>query len=116
MQIPVQITVRGMPHSEALDARIREKCTKLAQFHPAITSVRVSVEESGKHREGRQFLVNLDVRVPGGEFVANHPHDADVYVALRDSFGAVRRQLEDHVRVKRDFVTTLPNARPREPD
>jgi cold shock CspA family protein len=47
--------------------------------------------------------------VPGGEIVVNrnHPLDhahEDVYVAMRDSFDAARRQLEDHVRHLRGAV------------
>lgn len=51
MQIPLQIAVRDMPHSEALDERIRAKAAKLAEFHPNITSCRVTVEQSRKHHQ-----------------------------------------------------------------
>ncbi|MBI4293070.1 MAG: ribosome-associated translation inhibitor RaiA [Betaproteobacteria bacterium] len=102
MQIPVQITVRDVPHSEALDARIREKAAKLEEFHPRITSCRVTVEELHKHQhQGRHFQVNVDVRVPGREVVANRAHAEDVYVALRDAFDAAKRQLEEIARPKR---------------
>ena len=101
MQLPVQITLREMAPSEALDTRIRAKAAKLAEFHSNITSCRVTVEESGKHhRQGRHFKVNVDVRVPGREFVANHDHDEDIYIALREAFAAVRRQIDEHVRVQ----------------
>jgi ribosome-associated translation inhibitor RaiA len=77
MQIPLQITVRDMPHSPALDARIREKVAGLEHFHPRITSCRVTVTDSGKHhQQGHQFEVRIDVRVPGrAEIVANQQHD-----------------------------------------
>ena len=105
MQVPLQITVRGMPHSEALDARIREKVLKLEEFHPQITSCRVAVEEMGKHQQqGRHFQVKIDVRVPGREMVANRDHDEDVYVALRDAFDALKRRLEEEIRPKRAEV------------
>lgn len=107
MQPPVQITVREMAHSEALDARIHVKAAKLAEFHPNITSCRVTVEEAGKHqRQGRQFAVNLDVRVPGKEFVVSKSHEGDVYVALRDAFEAMRRQIDEFMRAKHNFVKT----------
>ena len=96
MQVPLQITVRDMPHSEALDARIRDKAAKLGEFHPNITSCRVAVEELHKHQQqGRQFQVSVDVRVPGREIVANRAQDEDVYVALRDAFDAATRQLQE---------------------
>jgi len=106
MQIPLQITVRDMPHSAALDVRIRKKVADLEHFHPRITSCRVTVSESRKHQQqGRQFEVRIDVRVPGrAEIVVNRQHDEDVYVALREAFGSVTRQLEDAVREKRGDV------------
>ncbi len=105
MQIPLQIVVRGLPHSEALEARIREKAAKLEEFHSRITSCRVTIEEARRHhQQGRHFQVSVDVRVPGKEVVANLAHDEDVYIALRDAFDSARRQLEDIVRVKRGDV------------
>lgn len=105
MQVPLQITVRDLPHSEALEAKIREKAAKLEEFHPRMTSCRVTVEELRKHHhQGRHFQVKVDVRVPGREVVANLAHHEDVYVALREAFDAVKRQLEETVRVKRGDV------------
>jgi ribosomal subunit interface protein len=105
MKLPLQITIRDFPQSEALEARIREKAAKLEEFHPRITSCRVTVEEMRKHhQQGRHFQVNLDVRVPGKEIVVNHAHDEDVYVALRDAFDAANRQLEETAHVEQGNV------------
>jgi ribosomal subunit interface protein len=100
MQIPLQITLRQMAHSDALDARIREQVTGLEHFHPRISSCRVTVTESHKHhQQGRQFEVHIDLRVPGHrEIVVSRQHDEDVYVALRDAFASAKRQLEEAVR------------------
>ena len=101
MQIPLQITVRGIPHSEALDGRIREKASKLEEYHPRITSCRVTVEEMKKHQQqGREFQVGIDVTVPGKEVVVNRMHAEDVYVALRDAFDAAKRQIDEFARPK----------------
>jgi ribosomal subunit interface protein len=105
MQIPLQITYRGMKKSEALDQRIRAKAAKLEVFHPRITSCRVAVEERHRHRQqGNQFTVRLDIRVPQTEIAVNRDHHEDVYVALRDAFDAARRKLEDFMRVQRGEV------------
>ena len=105
MQVPLQITVRDFPQSEALEARIREKAAKLDEFHPNITSCRVTVEEMRKHhQQGRHFQVSVDVRVPGREIVVHQAHDEDAYVALRDAFNAAKRQLEDAARLRRGDV------------
>jgi ribosomal subunit interface protein len=106
MQVPLRIVVRNMPRSDALEARIREKVAEFERFHPRITSCRVTVNESRKHhRQGRQFEVQIDLRVPGrAEIVSNRHHDEDVYVALRDALASVTRQLEEVVREKRGDV------------
>jgi ribosomal subunit interface protein len=106
MEIPLQITVEDMQRSDALDARIRDKVAGLARFHPRITSCRVVVRGLGKHQhQGRQCEVEVDLRVPGhAEIVSNRHHHEDVYVALRDAFASVTRQLEEVVREKRGDV------------
>jgi ribosomal subunit interface protein len=105
MQVPLQITIRDFQRSEALEGRIREKANKLEEVHPRITSCRVTVEESRKHRrQGRQFLVRVDVRVPRREIVANSDPYEDVYAALREAFDAAKRQLEELERERRGDV------------
>jgi len=112
MQIPLLITYRDMEPSEAIDIKIREKAQKLETFAEHITSCRVIVEAPHKHQhKGKIYVVKIDVTLPGEEIVAsrdpgkNHAHE-DVYVALRDAFSAVRRQLEDYVRRRRNKVKT----------
>jgi ribosomal subunit interface protein len=106
MQIPLQISIRGMPHSAALDAEIRERAARLDHFDTRITSCRVVVEELARHhRQGREFAVRVEIRAPGREeIVASRNHDEDVYIALRDAFDAAVRQLEDEVRKRRGDV------------
>jgi len=105
VKIPMQIIIRNLAHSEALEARVRESVTKLEGIHPNIVSCRVTVEESHRHQhQGRQFQVRIDARVPGKEFVASHDHDEYVYIALRDAVLAMRRQLEDAARVSRGEI------------
>jgi ribosomal subunit interface protein len=99
MQIPLQITVRHMAHSVALDARIREDATKLEEFYRGIIGCHVVVEEQGRHQQqGRWFNVRIALRVPGHELIVNRDHDEDVYVALRDAFASLTRRLEDVAR------------------
>jgi ribosomal subunit interface protein len=102
MQSPLRITYRGLPSSEALEARIRSKVAKLEELHSSITSCHVTVEEEARHQsQGRLFKVRIDLHVPGHEFAVNRDHDEDVYVALRDAFDAAKRALEDDVRPRR---------------
>ncbi|MGJ0535126.1 MAG: HPF/RaiA family ribosome-associated protein, partial [Methylocystis sp.] len=99
MQIPLQITVRDMPHSHALETYIREKVQKLDAFFGRLVSCRVVVEVPHRHRQqGNQFNVRIDMGVPGNELVVTRDHHEDPYVALRDAFDAAKRQLENYVR------------------
>jgi ribosomal subunit interface protein len=105
MQLPVQITYRGMPSSAAIEDAVRDRVAKLEQFHSRIMSCRVVIEQPGKHkRQGKEFVVHVDLKVPGGEIAVNRDHHEDVYVALRDAFDAARRKLEDYAREKRGDV------------
>lgn len=110
MQIPLRITFRNLDRSEAVEAKVRERVDELEQFYNRITGCRVVIEEpTRRQRKGNLFHVRVDLSVPGREIVvkrdppAHHAHE-DIYVAVRDCFDAVRRQLEDHVRRTRGDV------------
>ena len=112
MQVPLQITIRHMSSSAALEARIRQDAAKLDDFYRGITSCHVVVEQQGRHREqGRWFNVRIVVRVPGHELIVNRDHDEDVYVALRDAFASLTRRLEDIARRQHGQVKAHRTAR-----
>lgn len=105
MQEALQITLRDIPQSDALEAHIRDKASKLELFYPHIQSCRVVVEMPHKHKhQGKVFAVSIDLRVPGSELVVNRDRHEDVYVALRDAFDHARRKLEDYGRRQRGDV------------
>ena len=96
MNLPLQITWRGIAQSPALDAAIRCKVAKLQRFNDRITRCRVVVELGDRHKNhGKQFAVRVNLTLPGGEITVNHDQDEDVHVAVRDAFDAARRQLQD---------------------
>ena len=110
MQVPLEITFRGVPHSDAVEARIREKAAKLEQFCDNIISCRVAVEAEHHHQhQGNLYKVRIDLSVPQKHIVVSRDHHdkqshEDFYVALRDAFAAATRQLEEHVRIQRGQV------------
>jgi len=109
MQTPLQITLRHMAQSQALTTRVRDEARKLSAAHPDIFSCRVVIEQRDRHKsQGRSFNVRIVVGVAGHELIANHDHDEDVYVALRDAFASLTRRLEDVVRRQRDTVEGHP--------
>ncbi|MGZ5007578.1 MAG: HPF/RaiA family ribosome-associated protein [Methylobacter sp.] len=118
MQIPLQITFRGIPHSDAVEAKIREKASKLDRFHSHIMSCRVAVEaEHHRHHQGNQYHIRIDLTTPHKELVISREHHdnkayEDIYIAIRDAFNVATRQLEDYARIQQGKVKThdLQNA------
>ena len=105
MQIPLQISLHGIEHSNALYAAIREKAEKLERYATHLTSCRVVLELAGRHRtHGKQFAARIDLKLPGGEIAITREHDEDLQIALRDAFDAARRKLEDYVRDQRGDI------------
>lgn len=97
MSNQIQITLRRIDRSEALESRIRALAARLERHNTAILGCRVLIEAPHQSmRQGGQFVARLEVKVPGGEIVVNRDHDEDVYVALREAFGAASRQLADY--------------------
>jgi ribosomal subunit interface protein len=102
MQVPLQITFRDIPPSEAVEAKIRERADALEKFFPNIVGCHVVVESTGRaHHKGKLYYLRIDMTVPGKQIVSKrHPDDhhahEDIYVAVRDAFDEARRQLEDY--------------------
>ena len=95
MQSALQITARDMPHSEALDARIREAFTKLEKKFPRLTSCHIVMDAPHHHQQHRKlFAVRLNITFPGGEVMVNRDNYEDVYILLHDAFNAAWHGLE----------------------
>lgn len=113
----LQITFRGVDHSDAIENRIREKAAALERFAQNVTSLRVTIDAPHQqHNKGNMYSVRIDLRMPNHELAVSraHRHDhshEDVYTAIRDAFNAVTRQLEDHLRRQRGSVKhhTIPD-------
>ncbi|MBE0575760.1 MAG: HPF/RaiA family ribosome-associated protein [Desulfuromonadales bacterium] len=103
MQIPLQLTFRNMNASESLESYIRKRVEKLDDFSETLVSCRVVVEAPHKHQhKGRLYQARIDISLPGKTFAAsseqnlNQAHE-DVYVAVRDAFDAVQRQMQESI-------------------
>jgi ribosomal subunit interface protein len=102
MQMPLEISFHGMERSDAVEAAVRKNARHLDRFSGDIMSCRVVVDLLQKHRhQGQPFGVRIDLTLPGHELVVNRVENEDVYVALRDAFDDMKRQLEDVVRQRR---------------
>jgi hypothetical protein len=134
--IPAQITFRGLSHSDALEADVRERVAWLEQFYAGIVRCRVLVELPHRHhQDGRHFHIRVELTVPGGapivvshepslhgrlkdvEETAHHKgmeiENVHRYaaVAVREAFDAARRRLEDFAREQRGAVKSRAPSR-----
>lgn len=108
---PVQITIRDLPASTALEDHIRKKAQKLSQYCRRINSCRIVITIPQKHKHhGKLYCVRIDLTVPGKEIAVNRKMDEDVYVAIRDAFRASERKLETYERKRRGDVKNHENV------
>lgn len=116
MKLPLQISFHGIDHSDAVEERIRAKAAKLEQYCDKIVGCRVAVERhhantSNLHHKGEPFHIRIDVTVPGTELVVRRdPKDShvneDIFVALRDAFQAMERQVKEFAAKQRPSAQT----------
>ena len=105
MKLPLQITLRDVPQSDAIQDTIRKKAEKLNQFSDRIMSCRVLVEAPHRHQhKGVLYNVRIDLTVPGSELVVKREPHEDLYVAIRDAFDAARRRLQSFSRRRRGDI------------
>ncbi len=111
MPLSIQITWRDIEPSAALGARIRELAQRLAKVDAEIIHCHVIIALPHKHsHRGRIYEVRIEVTTPGAHLIAQHEHPErhsheDPYVAVRDAFQAMRRQLKDREKKRRQDTT-----------
>ncbi|HEY5649575.1 MAG TPA: HPF/RaiA family ribosome-associated protein [Nitrospiria bacterium] len=107
MNVPVQITVRNMPASKAVEDNIHERFERLEALCSRATSCRVTIESPPRHsHKGGRFSIRIDLKLPKREVVVKKVSNPDIFVAIRDAFNALRRQLEDFRRKQRGEIKT----------
>ena len=104
MQIEPRVSFQNVEHSEAVEKDILGRIDHLEKFHPRLVGCSVVVDAPHRdQRKGRIYEIRIDLSVPGNDISVtreagvNHAHE-DIYVAIRDSFDAAKRLLEDRVR------------------
>lgn len=102
MQVPLEISFRGVERTQAIENLITEQAAKLEQVCDHITSVRISVEKPQEHqRSGNPYRVRIIARVPPGHelVAARDPAERDLHDPLdkiiRETFNALRRQVKE---------------------
>lgn len=99
MKQPLDIRFIGLSPSDALEAAVRRRAARLDRFRPDLMACRVTVELVDKHRhQGRHYAVRIDLTLPGQELAVNRVQHEDAYVAVRDAFDDLRRQVQEGLR------------------
>lgn len=119
MEIPLELTFRGLDRTEEREDLIRQKVAKLEQVCDTITSCRVIVERAQESQQtGAPLNLHITVRVPRhNEVLINQKMDADQAAdpfgrLVRDAFQATQRKLQEVTERQRGEVK--PTASPDE--
>jgi cold shock CspA family protein len=115
MEVPLEISYRGVNKSDFIDEIIRKQVTKLEKMCTYMVSCRVVIERRQKFQKvGNPFRVRIDVRVPPGhQLVATRDStEGDLHdklpTTIRSSFDAMRRQLQELMEKQRGGVKIHP--------
>lgn len=113
MQVPLEISFRGVQKTEAIENLIRTEAAKLEQICNYMVSCHVAVEMPQQHQKsGNPFRVRIDMRVPAGHelVVKRESSEGDMHDALtkvlRKAFHTANRQLQELLERQRGKVKT----------
>jgi cold shock CspA family protein/ribosome-associated translation inhibitor RaiA len=111
MDVPLEVSVRGAQANwEEVEGEVRRRLDKLGKLSAGITRMRVVVDSPHRrHKEGIHYSVHIEISVPGKNIVVNRERHQrasheDLRVCMRDAFDAIRRQIEDHERIRHGVV------------
>jgi len=125
-QVPLTITFRNISRVLALEALIEQRFARLQRFCPVVLGGRVVIERSDRRqRTGSDFHIHIVVKLPGEDIQVDHhavtrsfrsaargplsfdpPSGGftDLTAAVRRTFDAARRRLQEHERVLRGDI------------
>ena len=102
MQVPLELTFRGIENTGEIETLVRDKVDKLEEVTDRLTSCRVIVERAqDSQRSGNPYAMRVEIRVPGAsEIIVKEKVDADssrdpLPALVRQTFNAARRQLRE---------------------
>ena len=116
MQLPVEVTYRGVAKSDEIETLVRDKATRLDKFCDHIIRCDVIVEQvNHSQQSGSPFHVRIDVTVPPGhelvvdEKTGKHDMHEPLSKVINDSFKHMERQLKELTERQHQKVKTHEN-------
>jgi ribosomal subunit interface protein len=99
----VQTTVRGISPTPAINYHIDRQIKKLKRAYNKINKCKVVVDlaKNNTHKD-KLYSVCIDITIPGRELVSKK-QDANLFIAIRNSFFALEQLLEKHHKKKQLF-------------
>ena len=104
MQVPLEITFRGMPPSAFVEVAVGTWMERLSQVCDRIQHCHIWIDLPHRRRHGLPFQVKLTLAIPGTDGVVVRAESPDVYLALADAFLAARRGLKHIAQTRRGEV------------
>src|SRR5437868_15384143 len=108
MQLPVNITYRGLDKTESIHDLVQDYAARLEKFCDHINRCDVAIEQPNHaHRKGNPYRVRIDVTVAKGhELVAEDSETQDdsrqpLQRAVHDAFKTMERELRRLVEKQR---------------
>ena len=101
---PISVVFRHIDASTSIQDDVHQKALKLARFSDEIMHCQVIVEKHHNHQQaGNLYHVRIDLKTANALLVVDrepnkHTEHKDVYVAIRDAFAAIKRQLQNRFR------------------
>ena len=102
MPIPLKLVDPGRLLVTGLADHIRERTEKLGQFFTGIKRCRVTVDGPGQHPLQGRIRVRIDLSLPESTIAIDRQAGEDLPIAIRVSFDAADRRLDDYVRLGRE--------------
>lgn len=102
---PLQVTIRDIPQSNTVEAKIHKKAEKLFErYLEQITSMKVVAEYEKRHQKhGKLYKVTIDMNIPGTTLV-DSKHDENLYIAIREAFRSLTRQMDEQMSIRHGSV------------
>ncbi len=108
--IPYNIVGRELTVSNAMWNAIHDHIESLEKYFDRIIRVEVAVSAPHRHsQKGKIYHIRVHVSLPGDDVIVSREAEQDgahedFYVALRDTFRAVTRKVQDHARKMQGFT------------
>lgn len=115
MQVPLEISYRGIEKTDDIDTLVRQKVAKLEQVCDFLISCHVAIEKPQKHqRQGSPYRIRISMRVPPEHelIVKQEPGEGDMHdplsTVIRRCFQSARRELKKIVDLQRGEIKKHP--------